>query len=255
MRFASLGSGSAGNALLVEAGTTRLLIDCGFSATEAASRLQRIGVEPGSLTAILVTHEHEDHAGGVARLSRRHGVPVWMTAGTLRALDGAFSKLAGLSLFDSHVPFAIGDIEITPYPVPHDAREPAQFVFADGARRLGLLTDAGSLTAHMVRTLSGVDAFVLECNHDRELLANGRYPASLKARVGGRFGHLANDTAAELLAAIDRTRLQHIIAAHLSRQNNRPELATIALSAVLGCTPDEVTVADQDLGFDWRQLS
>jgi len=255
MRFASLGSGSAGNALLVEAGTTRLLIDCGFSATEATARLQRIGVEPASLTAILVTHEHDDHAGGVARLARRYAVPVWMTPGTLRVLDGAFSKLAGLALFDSHVPFAIGDIGITPYPVPHDAREPAQFVFADGARRLGLLTDAGSLTAHMVRTLSGIDAFVLECNHDRDLLAHGRYPASLKARVGGRFGHLANDTAAELLAAIDRSRLQHVIAAHLSRQNNRPELATAALSAVLGCAPDEVTVADQETGFGWRLLS
>ncbi len=255
MRFASLGSGSAGNALLVEAGSTRLLIDCGFSATEAASRLQRIGVEPGSLTAILVTHEHDDHAGGVARLSRRYQVPVWMTAGTLRALDGAFSKLETLQTFDSHVPFAIGDIQITPYPVPHDAREPAQFVFGDGARRLGLLTDAGSLTAHMVRTLSGLDAFVLECNHDRALLENGPYPASLKARVGGRFGHLANETAAQLLAAIDRGRLQHVIAAHLSRQNNRPELATAALAPVLGCSEDEITVADQHTGFGWRELS
>jgi phosphoribosyl 1,2-cyclic phosphodiesterase len=254
MRFASLGSGSAGNALVVESGTTRLLIDCGFSAVEATRRLARIGLEPAALSAILITHEHEDHAGGVARLARRHGLPVWLTAGTLRALDGEFSALERLEIFDSHAPFAIGDIEITPYPVPHDAREPAQFVFGDGARRLGLLTDAGSLTPHMVQTLSALDAFMLECNHDREMLENGRYPAALKARVGGRFGHLSNDTAAELLSRIDCSRLQHIIAAHLSLQNNRPELAVAALAPVLGCAPEEIVVADQAQGFGWRAL-
>lgn len=258
MRFASLGSGSKGNALVVESGSTRVLLDCGFGIREAARRLERLGLAPESLSAIVVTHEHSDHIGGVFKLARRYQIPVWMTHGTLAAApqrELAPSELPEVRLIDGHVAHALGDLEILPYPVPHDAREPVQYVFADGAKRLGVLTDCGSLTAHVVAMLDRCDALVLECNHDAELLAGSDYPPMLKRRISGRLGHLDNAAAAALLAQVDATRLQHLVAAHLSEQNNRPELAVAALSAVIGCAPEWIGVADQEEGFDWRQIS
>ena len=251
MRFASLGSGSAGNGLVVEAGATRVLIDCGFAVEGTERRLARIGLAPADITAIVVTHEHGDHADGVLPFARRHGVQIWMTHGTARAVPGAQPDAR---VFDSHSPFAIDGLEVRPFPVPHDAREPAQLVLTDGASRLGVLTDIGSSTRHVEAMLSGCDALVLECNHDPALLASGPYPGWLKTRIGGAFGHLANEAAAGLLAALDRSRLRHVVAAHLSETNNRPELATSALARVLGCGPDEILVAGQDRGFDWLDL-
>lgn len=253
LRFAFLGSGSRGNGLLVQAGRTRLLVDCGFSLGEAERRLHRLGIAPDDLTAILVTHEHGDHIGGVARLARRYGVSVWMTAGT-RA-SGRCKGCGEVGIFSAHDPFVIGDLEIQPYPVPHDAREPSQFVFTDGDRRLGLLTDAGCSTPHIEACLQRVDGLLLECNHDTELLRNGRYSPRLKHRVGGRFGHLSNTQAAGLLARLDQSRLQHVVAAHLSEENNRPALAAEALAGALGCNADWVTIADQEDGLDWRELA
>ena len=142
-----------------------------------------------------------------------------------------------------------------PYLVPHDAAEPVQYVFSDGVKRLGVLTDTGSSTKHIELMLSGCDALVLECNHDMDMLANGDYPLSLKQRVGGRFGHLNNADAGALLARLDNSRLQHIVAAHLSRKNNTPHLAVQALSSALNCTAEWVAVATQHEGFSWRQIS
>lgn len=255
MRFASLGSGSQGNALVVEAGHTRLLLDCGFGISESAARLARLGLAPHDLDAIVVTHEHDDHVGGVARLARKYELPVYLTHGTLTAIDGERAALAEIVIIDSHTLFAVGDIEVRPYPVPHDAREPAQFVFGDGSASLGVLTDAGASTPHIAAMLSGLDALVLECNHDSDMLANGSYPASLKRRIASRFGHLANEAAAQLLAMLDCSRLQHLIAAHLSQQNNTPELARAALADALNCTPEWVGVATQDEGFGWREIT
>jgi phosphoribosyl 1,2-cyclic phosphodiesterase len=158
-------------------------------------------------------------------------------------------------LIRGYAGFSIGDIGIDPFPVPHDAREPAQFVFSDGAHRLGLLTDAGHATAHMRRCLNGCSAVVLECNHDPEMLRTGDYPERLKNRIASRLGHLDNASAAALLATLERCRLQHVVAAHLSQTNNRPELARAALAAVLGCEPNWVDVADQQGGLGWRQLA
>lgn len=253
MRFAVLGSGSEGNALVVQVGQTRVLLDCGFSLSETVSRLARLDLQAGQLDGVVVTHEHGDHISGVARLARKFNLPIWLTHGTLRTQNAAF---AGLSVteINPHLAFAIGEVQVQPYPVPHDAAEPVQYVFSDGTRRLGVLTDAGSATPHIEATLSGCHALVLECNHDVQMLADGDYPYSLKKRVGGRYGHLNNADAAALLKRLDNSRLQQIVAAHLSRKNNAAELAVEALSGVLGCAPEQVAVATQEHGLDWCEI-
>jgi phosphoribosyl 1,2-cyclic phosphodiesterase len=254
VRFAILGSGSGGNALVVESGRTRLLLDCGFGVRDTLRRLARAGLAPEALSGILVTHEHDDHIGGVLAFARRYALPVWLTPGTLRGLEALFAGLNGLHLIEGYAPLCVGDLEVYPFPVPHDAREPAQYVLSDGRHRLGVLTDIGCPTALVARMLSDSDALVLECNHDLGLLAEGGYPPALKQRIAGRLGHLDNAAAAQLLAELDRRRLQHVIAAHLSQSNNRPDLARAALAAALGCESEWVGVADQDQGLDWRAL-
>lgn len=258
MRFASLGSGSEGNGLVVEArdgaGFSRVLLDCGFNLKETTRRLQRLGLVPDDLDAILVTHEHGDHLGGVFRLARRFSIPVWASFGTLSAWTEAQRGEIETVICGGHAPFVIGALEMRPYIVPHDAREPTQFTFSDGMRRLGVLTDAGRATPHIISSLSACEALVLECNHDSELLNNSSYPWPLKQRIAGPYGHLANDTAAQILAELDRSRLSTLVAAHLSRQNNTPELARTALAGVIGATPMDVRVATQEDGVDWIEV-
>ena len=254
MRFASLGSGSRGNATLVEVGDTHIMLDCGFSCSEAQKRLARLDLEASDIDAILVTHEHSDHISGVARFSRRFGTPVWMTAGTAAVHKGG--ELASLHVFSSHQKFSIGEIDIQPFPVPHDAREPCQFVFSSSGIRLGVLTDAGSVTSHMVNALSRSDALLLEFNHDAKMLAEGPYPSSLKHRVGGDYGHLSNQQAVDLLEKLDTSQLQHLVIAHISEKNNCPERVWQALGTLLsdqGVT--QIELAEQENGFSWRQLN
>jgi phosphoribosyl 1,2-cyclic phosphodiesterase len=252
LRFASLGSGSSGNGLVVECARTRLLLDCGFTIAETTLRLARAGLAPSDLAGIVVTHEHTDHLGGVARFARRHAIPVHITRGTALSLPEDFPAVL-LRYVDPHTPFEVGDLRVDPFPVPHDAREPVQFVFSDGASRLGVVTDLGMSTTHVEDKLSGCDALVLECNHDLGMLHGGSYPYPLKQRIAGRFGHLDNAAAAELLARLDRSRLKHLIAAHLSAQNNTPSLAVAALATAMGCEESWIGVATQESGFDWRE--
>ena len=254
MRFASLGSGSEGNALVVEVGDTRILIDCGFRVRDTVARVLRLGGAPDSLSAILVTHEHADHIGCVAAFAARYRIPVWLSFGTLVLACERIGRLPHVFVFDSHDAFAVGMIEVRPFPVPHDAREPVQFVVGDGAHRLGVLTDIGATTPHVEASLSGCDALVLECNHDLGMLEGSDYPWPLKQRIAGRFGHLHNEAAAALLVAIDTSRLQHLVAAHLSQQNNTPGRARGALAKAMNCTPDWIGIADQHDGFAWRAL-
>lgn len=253
MRFCSLGSGSSGNATVVEAGASRVLIDCGFSLRELDARLARAGLHADELDAVFVTHEHGDHVGCAVALARRQGIPLWTSRGTWRAIGAP--DLPGLLRFarDGEA-IAVGDLQLRPFTVPHDASEPLQLRCTDGARHLGVLTDAGSATQHLLAHLQGCDALLLECNHDLQLLAASRYPPSLKARIGGRLGHLSNDGAAQVLAECLHGGLRHLVAAHLSEQNNRPELACAALAAACGGTPRDIVVADPLAGFGWLSL-
>jgi phosphoribosyl 1,2-cyclic phosphodiesterase len=257
MRFASLGSGSAGNCMVIEQASTRLLLDCGFSVNEVVKRLQRLDLAPEQVTGILVTHEHDDHAKGAFKFAAKHHIPVWLSHGSLKMCARYLPDNAKvtLNIIDSHTKFQVENIEISPYPVPHDAREPTQFTFTDGQHKLGVLTDAGSTTQHIEQVLSACDALVLECNHDLHMLEHGPYARSLKQRVGGRLGHLDNNSAAALLAKLDNSKLKHIIAAHLSAKNNTPMLAKQALSDVLNCKLDWVGIADQMAGFEWRSFN
>ncbi|MBI5451782.1 MAG: MBL fold metallo-hydrolase [Gammaproteobacteria bacterium] len=252
MRFASLGSGSKGNGTLVEHGRTCILVDSGFSLAQVKARLARLGRTIEELTAILVTHEHSDHVRGVATLARHCNAAVWMTPGTAAHCEPDMPRLQH---FSCHQPFAIDELWIEPFPVPHDAREPSQFVFSDGARRLGMLTDVGSSTRHIEATLSRCDALLLECNHDEQMLQQGSYPPPLKKRVGGEHGHLSNAQAAQLLGRIDCSVLQHVVAAHLSEENNTPLHAQRALGTALGCQPQWIAIADQQQGLAWRHIS
>lgn len=252
MRFALLGSGSRGNATLVEQDNTCILVDCGFSVRETEQRLARLGKDAGNITAVVVTHEHGDHINGVGALARKYGLPVWFTHGTASA--DRLGNGVKVKNFCSHAAFEIDDIVVQPFPVPHDALEPSQFTFSNGNKRLGLLTDVGCSTAHIEAQLSGCDALILECNHDRELLENGEYPLSLKRRVGGDLGHLSNVQAAGILQRLDTSRLKHLVAAHLSEKHNTPSLARMALAEALDCEADWVHVATQDEGLDWRAV-
>ena len=256
MRFASLASGSSGNCLVAEAAGTVVLVDCGLALTETERRLARLGLEPSRVNAILVTHEHGDHACGAFEFAAAHHVSVYLTHGTLAALKAEGKVLDGVPLVpvNGRQSFFVEGIQLLPFTVPHDAREPVQYVLSDGAARLGVITDVGISTAHVEKMLSGLDALVLECNYDYDMLWNGGYPRWLKERIAGPFGHLDNRESERLLGAIDRSRLKHVIGAHLSQQNNRPALARAALARALGCEESWISLATQDDGFGWRGI-
>lgn len=258
MRFCSLGSGSGGNATVVEAHdglrTHRVVIDCGFSLREFEWRLARAGLQPGDLDAVFVTHEHGDHVGCALALARRHGLPLWTSHGTWRAI-GEPAHDGRIRFARDGEPIEVGSLRLVPFTVPHDAAEPLQLQCGDGAVTLGVLTDAGSITPHLLEHLRDCRALLLECNHDTQMLAQSRYPASLKARVGGRHGHLSNTTAAQILRASLHGGLRHVVAAHLSEQNNTPELARQALAAACGAAPADIVVADPAEGFGWLDIA
>jgi len=253
VRFASLASGSRGNALLVEAVGTRLLLDCGLTLRDLEARLARLGVDPRSLDGVLVTHEHQDHIRGVGPLARRYRLPVWMTAGAWRA--GRCGELPRLHLIHPHqAGWRIGDIAVETFPIPHDAREPTQFRFTAEGLSLGVLTDAGHVTPHIQALLQDCDALLLECNHDPQMLAQGPYPPQLRRRVGGAYGHLSNVQAAALLCQLKVGRLRHLLAAHLSEQNNLPQRVQETLLEAVPALEGRLAIAAQGEITPWFQL-
>lgn len=251
MRFASLGSGSRGNATLVAWDRGVLLLDCGFSVRETELRLARLDMAPEQLSAILVTHEHSDHIKGVAALARKYQLPVYMTPGTYHSRD--LGTLPHLGLIHAYAPFVLDGLQVTPVAVPHDAREPAQFVFEWRGLRLGVLTDLGSITPHVEACYQNCDAMILESNHDPAMLASGQYPPALKRRVGGQWGHLSNEQAAGFLQRLDCVRMRHLVMAHISQKNNSLDLARTVLEPVTAGVK-QVTYACQERGFGWLSL-
>jgi len=254
VRFCSLGSGSSGNAWLVESGGTRVLIDCGIGPDRLTARLLQAGADPSRIDAILITHEHDDHVGGASAFARRHGIPVYATYGTIQGAGSALGGGVQLREVEPAGRLTVGALDVLPVPVPHDAREPVQYVLGDGALRIGVITDLGSITPHVVASFSSLDALVLEANHDADMLRLGPYPKFLKERVGGPYGHLSNAVASRLLAAVAGERLQHVVAAHLSLKNNTAALARAAFATALGCTEDWIAIATED-GLGWRDVS
>jgi len=257
LRFRSLGSGSSGNATLVEAcsggRTSRLLVDCGFSLKRLDQRLARAGLAARDIDAVFVTHEHGDHIGCARALSIRERIPVWMSEGTWLA-NGGQDFEGRLGIASDGIDIQVGDLLVQPFAVPHDAREPLQLRCSDGARSLGVLTDLGHATPHVLAQLAGVDALLLEFNHDSDMLAGSSYPYFLKRRVGGALGHLSNTDAAAIARAVLHDGLRHVVAAHLSEQNNRPEIVRRAMAEALGASEHEMLAADASEGSPWLDL-
>ena len=244
--LASLGSGSKGNATLVRLGGELILVDCGFSTREVVRRMAPLGVAPGDLSAILVTHEHTDHVRGVQSLAHRYQIPVYASHGTLKAMQFALSATP----INAHGRFAVGAVQVRPVAVPHDAREPTQFVFEADGHRVGVLSDLGHVTPHVVSSYRDCDLLMMESNHDADMLQAGGYPPSLKRRVGGNLGHLSNTQAADLLAQVGHAGSQVVIG-HVSEQNNAPELLERTFAGLRGKVASLV-IADQASGVAWQ---
>jgi phosphoribosyl 1,2-cyclic phosphodiesterase len=254
LRFKSLGSGSSGNATIVQAreGThvTHLLIDCGLGIRELHKRLGAAGMLAEQVDAIFITHEHADHIGCARSLAVRERIPIYMSHGTWVAIgEPDFDGL--LRIVADGQDITVGALHVRPFTVPHDAREPLQLTCTDGAVRLGVLTDLGRASDHVLQQLAGCATLLLECNHDPVMLETGSYPWPLKRRISGGWGHLANEAAAAIASTLRATGLKQVVAAHLSEQNNRPELARAALAPAMGCEPQDIRVADGPRGCDW----
>ena len=243
-----LASGSSGNSIYLRSSNTSLLIDAGLSGGEITSRLEAVGVDPSSLEAVVVTHEHTDHLSGAGIVSRRYGFPLLITPRTYRAGLRKLGKVSQPVYYTSGNAFRVRDLTLEPFTVPHDAVDPVGLVVSDGCVRVGIVTDLGYVTNLVREKLRGCNCLVLESNHDPELLRVGPYPWELKRRVGGRHGHLSNNESASLLSELVHDGLQLVILAHISQKNNRYELADLTARNVLEKTgyPVDLVVARQE---------
>ena len=236
--FCPLRSGSSGNALFVQAGKTRVLVDAGLSGRMVEQALSGINVEPDSLGALLITHEHSDHIKGAGVLSRRYGLPVYATEGTWEAMEGK-PGLDGIALQNRRVfaadnDFYIGDLAVSPFSVPHDAADPVGFAFYNTGRKLCVATDLGHISPGWMKAVADADLLLLESNHDPDLLrCHQRYPATLKQRILGRRGHLSNSDCGKALLQLVQAGVRHVILGHLSGETNTPELARQTVCDVL----------------------
>ena len=243
MRISVLASGSSGNAAVVEAEGRCVLVDCGISYRQLAARMKPLGLEPGRIDAVLLTHEHDDHVKGLEVFLRRHHVPVLATAGTLEGMPMPPPDSQRLA---SGRDVRLGGLTVTPVQTCHDAREPVGFVMEGGRGRVGLITDTGVFTELLVERLSGCNAVLLECNHDRDLLRVGPYPWPLKQRIASRTGHLSNEQACAALERLAHSGLEVVVGMHLSQTNNRPEMVKRELSSVLAGSSVRLEVASQE---------
>ena len=235
-----LASGSRGNCALVSSSTTRILVDAGISCRETMKRLRALGEPPEQISAILITHEHSDHVAGLQRMAIKLGIPVFLTQPThqawnraMRDEQGNIPDLPRLEHFCSGRSFQIGDIAVTPFTIPHDAIDPVGFTFRTEGMKIGFATDLGYMPVSVRDHLRGCDVLVVESNHDVEMLRGGPYPWSVKQRVMSRVGHLSNDTLAEFFTTDYDGDAAYIVLAHLSEQNNHPEIARAAAEHAL----------------------
>ena len=254
MKFASLGSGSKGNATIIDTEHGCLMIDCGFSIKETARRLERVGKSPQDISAILVTHEHSDHWKGVLPFASKFSIDVYATAGCYRAVNISPSTSKLLKVICSHSGFMINNVHVLPIPVPHDANEPVQYIFSYDQYRLGILTDVGNITPYIVEQYNNCSGLLVEANHDIELLQAGAYPKFLKDRVAGQWGHLNNHQTASLLSAIDQQSIQKLVIGHISESNNNSARVKQAIEDVFPRS-EKIIYANQNEGFDWVYLS
>ncbi|MCZ6888222.1 MAG: MBL fold metallo-hydrolase [Gammaproteobacteria bacterium] len=250
MRLASLGSGSRGNGTLLAFENTYVLVDCGFPLKQTWARLARLGVEPQALSAILVTHEHSDHASGVVALGQRFKIPVYLSHGSLHCIRG-LDDLA--RPFNAGDVMMINDVEVRAVAVPHDAREPTQFVFRWGRHQVGILTDIGHITPHVTSSYGACTGLFMESNHDRGMLMRGAYPERLKRRIAGDFGHLSNEQAAAFLDSVVHDALTHVVVGHVSEQNNSKDRLEHVFARFAARIPS-FSYATQDDGIGWLEL-
>ena len=238
MRLCSIASGSSGNCVYLSHASTHLLIDAGISGKRIEQGLLEIGVEPSALSGILVTHEHSDHIQGIGILARKYGIPLYGTVETFCAMKKGKTNIGKIddALFQQVFPekeFMIGEISVTPFSVSHDAANPVAYIFEADGHKVGMATDLGVYTEKTVQYLNKSEILYLESNHDVNILMVGGYPYYMKHRIIGEHGHLSNDTAAELLCKLYHKGLQHVLLAHLSKENNYPELAYETVRAEL----------------------
>lgn len=243
-----LASGSRGNATYISDGRSAILIDAGLSGVEIQRRMDAKGLDPNSLDAILVSHEHTDHIKGVGVLSRRFGLTVYINDGTRQASGRTLGKLPGVQPFTCGHSFPIGGLTVHPFSISHDAEDPAGFTIACNHTKVGVATDLGIATGVVKTRLKSCDILVLEANHDAQMLIDGPYPWHLKQRIRGRSGHLSNEDAALLLESLQHDRLAHVILAHLSEENNTPQKARYAVKNVLNGARVQLHVASQAAG-------
>lgn len=254
LRFSPLFSGSSGNATYVGCEDTHLLVDAGLSGNRVTQELQRVGVDPAALSAILVTHEHTDHIKGIGILSRKYDIPIYATEGTWREMMGKVGSIAAKNMraIEPGQDFYIGSIDITPFPTPHDAAQSVGYTFETAGAKLAIATDLGCIRDSWLKYVTGADAVILESNFDPDMLQAGPYPFDLKKRILGRHGHLSNDNAGEVAVELAQQGTRQIILGHLSKENNYPELALKCCELAFiqaGLTPQQdarITVASRD---------
>jgi phosphoribosyl 1,2-cyclic phosphodiesterase len=244
VRITVLASGSKGNCTVVASSATRILVDAGLSCKETLKRLALAGEDAAKLSAIVITHEHADHVGGLPVLARKLGIPVYMTGPTHQAWfrqqkqaakhdGGAARDIEPLEFFEAGRSFQIGDVAVTAFTIPHDASDPVGFTFKVEGVKIGMVTDLGYLPASVRDHIKGCDGLLLESNHDLEMLRSGPYPWQVKQRVMSRVGHLSNHALAEFLTGDYDGGAAFLILAHLSEENNHPELARVAAEQAL----------------------
>jgi len=253
MKFCSLGSGSSGNSYLVSKNKTNILVDCGFSVTELEKRMSKREMKPSEITAIFLTHEHDDHSKGVFAFAEKHDKPIYLTYGTLKMCQKKIKNSYNLKI---NIISPLDNLELNEFiiyviPVPHDAREPVQFKFESEKKTLAIITDLGFGNKELINSIQKINALILESNHDDNLIHQSRYPKNLKERIRSNYGHLSNQNSLQILKKLNLDNLKWLGAAHLSKENNSPELVKDLWEKVF---EDKINIIDPDLGIPWESI-